>query len=46
MFPNEEVAKIAVHTVRQYKTDTKSDIKVVFNVFKDEDERIYRQLLR
>ena len=46
MFPNEEAAKIAVHTVRQYKTDTKSDIKVVFNVFKDEDERIYRQLLR
>lgn len=46
MFPNEEAAKIAVHTVRQYKADTNSDIKVVFNVFKDEDERIYRQLLR
>ena len=40
-FPNEEAAKIAVDTVRQYRGDT----EVIFNVFKDADERIYRKLL-
>ena len=46
MFPNERAACIAVETVKEYKKKTSSRIKVVFNVFKDEDERIYRQLLR
>ena len=45
MFPNERVAEIAVETVEAYKRDTGSRIKVVFNVFKEEDERIYRKLL-
>ncbi len=40
-FPNEEAAKIAVDTVRQYKGDT----EVIFNVFKDVDYKIYRELL-
>ena len=40
-FPNEEAAKIAVDTVRQYKSDT----EVIFNVFKDVDYEIYRGLL-
>ena len=45
MFPNERAAEIAVETVNQYKEKTDSKIKVVFNVFKEEDERIYEQLL-
>ncbi len=40
-FPNEEAAKIAVDTVRQYRRNT----EVVFNVFKDFDYEIYRELL-
>jgi O-acetyl-ADP-ribose deacetylase (regulator of RNase III) len=45
MFPNERAAQIAVDTVREYKTEADSDIKVVFNVFKSEDEQIYKKLL-
>ena len=41
-FPNEEAAKIAVDTVRQYRGDT----EVIFNVFKDVDEQIYRAFLQ
>lgn len=43
-FPQREAAKIAVNTVRAYKQETGSDIKVIFNVFKDEDLRIYEEL--
>lgn len=46
MFPNEEAAQIAVDTVRRFKQTNKSQIKVVFNVFKEEDERIYKDLLQ
>lgn len=45
-FPNEEAAKIAVQTVKDYKTETGSKIEVIFNVFKELDEQIYRNLLR
>lgn len=45
MFPNERAAKIAVETVRNYYEETGSRIKVVFNVFKDEDFDIYRRIL-
>ena len=44
-FPNRRAAEIAVKMVRGYKSETKSHIKVVFNVFKDIDYRIYRDLL-
>ncbi|MGI6501565.1 MAG: protein-ADP-ribose hydrolase [Anaerostipes sp.] len=45
-FSNEEAAKIAVHTVKEFlKRNTKVK-KVVFNVFKDMDKEIYEQLLR
>lgn len=44
-FPNEEAAQIAVNTVKAYKAETKSSIKVIFNVFKDIDLYIYKQLL-
>ncbi len=40
-FPNDEAAKIAVETVRQSKGDT----EVIFNVFKDTDCKLYRELL-
>lgn len=45
MFPNEKAAELAIQTVKQYKDRTKSKIKVIFNVFKEEDERIYRRFL-
>ena len=41
-FPQLEAAKIAIQTVREYKNQTGSPIKVIFNVFKDEDLAIYR----
>lgn len=44
-FPNDKAAEIAVQTVRNYKSVTHSKIKVVFNVFKDMDYKIYRELL-
>ena len=45
MFPNEQAAKIAVQTVQQYKERTNSNIKVIFNVFKEEDQKIYERIL-
>lgn len=41
-FPNDRAAKIAVQTVRECK----GEIEVIFNVFKDIDYEIYRNLLR
>ena len=40
-FPNQPAAEIAVRTVREYRGDT----EVIFNVFKDIDYEIYRELL-
>ena len=45
MFPNDKAAEIAVGTVQKYKAETGSKIEVVFNVFKERDEEIYRKLL-
>lgn len=44
-FPNERAAEIAVRTVREYKRKTESAIKVIFNVFKEQDHEIYAGLL-
>lgn len=44
-FPNDKAAQIAVKTVKEYKAQTNSKIEVIFNVFKELDWRIYRQLL-
>lgn len=44
-FPNQRAAEIAVETVRTYKAETGSEMKVIFNVFKDLDLEIYRRLL-
>ena len=44
-FPQRKAAEIAVGTVNEYKERTQSRIKVIFNVFKDDDFEIYRKLL-
>ncbi len=44
-FPQREAAKIAIQTVKNWKTRENSPIKVIFNVFKDEDLAIYRACL-
>ena len=46
MFPNQRAAEIAVATVRKYFEQTGSGMKVVFNVFKDEDFAIYSLYLQ
>lgn len=45
MFPNERAAEIAVETVRNWLEETGIDMKVIFNVFKDIDLKIYDKLL-
>jgi O-acetyl-ADP-ribose deacetylase (regulator of RNase III) len=44
-FPNEEAANIAVNSVTNFLVTCKHIKKVVFNVFKEQDENIYRRLL-
>ncbi|MBQ9345832.1 MAG: protein-ADP-ribose hydrolase [Oscillibacter sp.] len=44
-FPRQRAAEIAVDTVRTYCRETDSQIEVIFNVFKEEDETVYRRLL-
>ncbi len=45
-FPNDKAAQIAVQTVKEYKKQMQSEIEVIFNVFKELDYNIYRELLR
>ena len=45
-FPNQEAAEIAVRTVKEFLNQQTSSIeKVIFNVFKNTDLKIYRHLL-
>ena len=44
-FPNEAAAEIAIQTVKEYQKKKPSDMEVIFNVFKDCDYKIYKQLL-
>lgn len=44
-FPNETAAEIAIQTVQDYRRKNQNAPEVVFNVFKDNDLAIYRQLL-
>ncbi|MCH5184571.1 MAG: protein-ADP-ribose hydrolase, partial [Oscillospiraceae bacterium] len=44
-FPNDKAAEIAIRTVMKYIDRTDSDMEVIFNVFKDIDYEIYRNLL-
>lgn len=45
-FPNERAAEIAISTANEYKQNTQSKIKVIFNVFKEYDYEIYARLLK
>ena len=45
MFPNQRAAEIAVETVKKLLDETGSEMKIVFNVFKDIDFEIYEKLL-
>jgi len=44
-FPNDRAAEIAVRTVKQYQAETSYKMEVIFNVFKDIDREIYRNIL-
>ena len=46
MFPNRRAAEIAVETVRKWLVETGSNIRDVFNIYKDEDLRIYERILK
>ena len=45
MFPNQRAAEIAASTVKEWLDETGSDMKVVFNVYKDLDLEIYNKIL-
>ena len=45
MFPNQRAAEIAVETVRNWLDETEIRMKIIFNVYKDLDLSIYRELL-
>ena len=44
-FPQRRAAEIAIRTVQSYKERAHSAVKVIFNVFKDEDYAIYKEIL-
>lgn len=44
-FPNKRAAEIAIQTVKDYKKQNQNCPEVIFNVFKDYDYEIYKQLL-
>ena len=44
-FPKEEAAEIAIRTVREWKTETGSAMRVVFNVFSDQSLELYKRKL-
>lgn len=44
-FPNDTAAEIAITAVKDYMQQKHSEIEVIFNVFKDVDYEIYRELL-
>ncbi len=45
-FPNRKAAEIAISTVKEFiKNNSTANLKIIFNVFKDEDLKIYEELL-
>ncbi|MDE7430965.1 MAG: macro domain-containing protein [Lachnospiraceae bacterium] len=44
-FPNKRAAEIAIQTVQDYQKKNENSLEVIFNVFKDSDYEIYKQLL-
>lgn len=45
-FPPEQAARIALTSVTNYQRQTHTDMKVIFNVFRQTDYQLYRDLLR
>lgn len=45
-FPAEKAAEIAVETVKEFQAENPGIDKIIFNVFKDEDKRIYERLFQ
>ena len=45
-FPNDLAARIAIQTVCEHRAVRQHRIRVIFNVFKEQDELLYRRLLR
>lgn len=45
-FPNELASDIAFNTVKKWLEESRYNIKIVFNVFKDIDRRLYERKLR
>ena len=44
-YPQRKAAETAVETVRKYYEETGSGMKVIFNVFKEDDLKIYQKLV-
>ena len=44
-FPNKEAAQIAVETVVEFLQNSQKIERVIFDVFKDEDFKIYQKIL-
>ena len=44
-FPQQAAAEIALHTVRSWRAEHTGRMRIIFNVFKDEDLQIYKRLL-
>ena len=44
-FPNELAAQTAIETVCEHDAVRQGRIRVIFNVFKEQDESIYRRIL-
>lgn len=44
-YPKDKACALAVRTVREWKKKTHSEIKIIFDVFTDEDRRLYEREL-
>ena len=44
-YPKEEAAQLAVKIAGEYKAQTASDLKIIFDVFTEEDYAIYKRIL-
>ena len=44
-YPKEDAAKVAIKAVKHYKAKTGSRIKVIFDVYSDEDLAVYQKVL-
>ena len=45
-FPNKEASQIAINAVKDFLNNSKYDIKILFNVFKDLDYELYYNILK